>query len=100
MLYYTKNESFDTSKYDYEHVGVKYISIHVKPGDFESGKQIINTKAEKFLNEKRCNAACHFEITHESIVEWSYDIDHNTYPVVQYMLMTASFDYGILTPKK
>ena len=99
MLYNTKNDSFDTSKFDYKHVGVKYISIHVKPGEFETGKQILYAEAKKFLNEEKCNASCHFEMTHENIVEWSYDLDHNAYPVVQYMLMTASFDYGILTPK-
>lgn len=100
MLYNTKNESFDTTKFDYEHVGVRYISIHVKPGEFETGKQILCAKIEKFLNEEKCNATCHLEITHENIVEWSYDIDRNAYPVVQYMLMVASFDYGVLTPKK
>lgn len=99
MLYSTKNDNFDTSKFDYEHVGVKYIGIHVDPGEFETGKRILCNEAAKFLEEEKCNAACHFEITHENIVEWSYDLDHNTYPVVQYMLMTVSFDYGILTPK-
>lgn len=97
--YCTKNDRFDDPEFDYKHVGVKYMGIHVKPGEFETGKRILYAETEKFLNEEKCNAACHFEITHENIVEWSYDLDHNAYPVVQYMLMTASFSYGNLIPK-
>ena len=52
MLYNTKNDSFDTTKFDYEHIGVKYTSIHVNPGEFETGKQILYNETAKFLEEK------------------------------------------------
>lgn len=100
MFYYTKNENFDSSQFDFEYAGMKYMSIHVRPGDFEGGKTILYTKTEKFLVEAGCNAATNFEITHENIVEWSHDANNNTYPVKQYMLMTASFNYGTVKVKR
>lgn len=96
---FTKNENIYDPEHEYVHKGVKYISIHVKPGDFEGGKQILYSKAAKFLKEENCDAATRFEITHENIVEWASNTSDVSYPVVQYMLMTASFDYGILVPK-
>ena len=46
--YCTKNEKFDDPEFDYKRVGMKYMGIHVNPGEFENGKRLISSSHHSY----------------------------------------------------
>lgn len=98
MVNYTRAPFFEDMTF--KTLGTRVLSVSVGFGQFEIAKKILSKQATEMIEKEGGNAAICAEMSYEYMVEWSKNFNDVAYPVLQELLVTFSFTFGIATPKE